>query len=1061
MRLWGAEQVDFNRDIRPILSEKCYYCHGPDEQHREADLRLDTPAGARAAIESGEFLSRIFSDDPERVMPKPSSKLNLSATEKDLLKRWLEAGARYESHWAFRQLPNAVPVPTDAGVGWAREQFDHFIAAQLVEHALEPAAEAEPLRWLRRVTLDLTGLPPTVGEVEAFQSQLAGDREMLYRATVDRLLQSPAYGEHLAVMWLDAARYADSYGYQSDKLNNQWPYRDWVIQALNDNLPYDQFLQWQLAGDLLPEPTIRQRLATSFNRIHRLNNEGGAVFEEWRQENVADRVHTFGTAILGLTLECCRCHDHKYDPISTREYYALSAFFNSIDENGMYDRTEKVPSPSMLLPTPEQAEALEVARRKVEEARLAYEAARAGAADRWQRQRGESSSAQAHTFAFAGAALPDRRFAFTFDEPWTAELASSYEATTLDKSKTPPLETIEVADSPLPPLAASQHPRRALKLDGDRGMAIMNVDPIDRWTPFSLVLNLRETKRQPLAAVIAQHCRGTDAGYNGWDLVIEDGYLETRLYRVWPGNALGVRTREPIAVDPWHQIAVTYDGLSRAEGLKIFLDGKPLAVDILRDNMIKSANVKVDHGGRFVIGQRFRGRGLDGGLIDDVQFYNRSLSAAELMHLASGQPLKVTKEYYASALDEECRQATNALQQAIQQWVMVEESMNELPIMKELPQPRPAYVLARGEYDAPKNEHTRVDRDVPKNLGLPFAKKLPRDRWGLAQWVTDPRHPLTSRVIVNRLWANFFGAGLVRTPENFGLTGEQPSHPALLDWLARDLIHRNWNIKEFCKQLVLSATYRQDSAVTPEKLAKDPENRWLSRGSSHRLAAEQIRDLALVASGLLSDERGGPPVSPYQAGGDLWRENNGMSPPYQQSVGRALHRRSIYSVWKRTAPLPNMMAFDTNSREVCTVKRQRTNTPLQALVLMNDVQFIEAARCLAERLLLKRASPSAVPADDEQADRLRFRQAFIAFTSRQPAPREEDLLLTLLAEERQYYQAETAEAEKLVAIGDTPSRLAELAKLQAVEMPRAAAELAAWTHAIQAIMNLDAAIWSR
>ncbi len=1048
-----AESIDFNRDIRPILSEKCYYCHGPDEKHREADLRLDSAAGAAHVIKSGEFWSRISTEDPELVMPKPSSKLSLSKSEKALIDKWIKAGAVYDDHWAFRKLPKVVGLPSGIDSSWSKQPFDKFIAEQHQAHQLKPSAEAEPLRWLRRVTLDLTGLPPSLKAIEDFQARLNEDREVLYAETVDRLLASTEYGEHLAVMWLDASRYADSYGYQSDKLNNQWPYRDWVIRNLNANLPFDQFLTWQLAGDLLKEPSAEQRLATAFNRIHRLNNEGGAVFEEWRQENVADRVHTFGTAVLGLTMECCRCHDHKYDPITTRDYYSLSAFFNSIDENGMYDRTEKIPSPTMLLPTEKQKTALSEANVARLKAKAHYRETVASAKPRWMAY--QKSISDRTNENFSKPILADLKFEHGFDIPWDKSLSKVYSAVTLDKTATSPLVEVKVTDSNIHRLGESSAPRQAIVLDGERGMLIHNVEPLDRWTPFSVVVTFRETKRNPLASIIAQHSRGTDAGYNGWDLMIEDGYVESRLYRIWPGNAIGIRSEEPIPSDQWHQLVACYDGSSLASGLSLYLNGKKLATKILRDKALKSCMVKVDHGGNFVLGQRFRARGLDGGLIDDARLFSRPLTETEIRHLALGTAIEPTFEYFTSAIDESCRAAWAAWLEAEKAFVMAEEVIDEIPIMEEMATPRPAYVLSRGAYDAPKTDETRVHRDIPAKVGLPFPADAPRDRLGLAQWVVDPEHPLTGRVIVNRIWANFFGAGIVRTPENFGLTGEQPTHPELLDWLARDFIDNGWDVKRFCKNIVLSATYRQNSYHAQESLALDPENRWLARGPSHRLSAEQIRDLSLAASGLLCLERGGPPVSPYQAGGDLWRENNGMSPPYQQSVGEALHRRSIYSVWKRTAPLPNMMAFDTSSREVCTVKRQRTNTPLQALVLMNDIQFVEASRYLSEKLLLLNDSGKEI--DREWM----VSQAFKALTGREPRPTELGVLGDLYLEQRKYYRDNVEEAKKLAAVGETPERCPEIAKQYDMTVDSAAIELAAWTNVTQAILNLDATIWSR
>ncbi|QEF99384.1 Planctomycete cytochrome C [Stieleria maiorica] len=1059
-----AEDLDFNRDVRPVLSDKCYYCHGPDEENREAGLRLDVREEAIDLIESGELVDRILSDDEDLLMPPPHSKLSLSEKEKQTLQRWVDEGAAYAEHWSFMPLPESVTVPNPEEPEWCRQTIDRFVLDRLDREGMLPNRAADPKRWLRRATLDLTGLPPTPAEIREFEDALAGDdsrrhRDAVYQSVVDRLLQSSRFGQHMAVSWLDAARYADSYGYQSDKLNTQWPYRDWVVDALNENLPYDDFLTWQLAGDLLPDATRQQKLATAFNRIHRLNNEGGAVFEEWRVENVADRVHTFGTAVLGLTLECCRCHDHKYDPIPMRDYYSLSAFFNSIDESGVYDRTEKVPCPSLLLPTEQQ----EAARREAMETLRAAEQDYANVL-RQSAQRYESWKRDSDTVS----PIPDLRLAIGFDVDFDKSIKDLYHPSQSDRSWTSmsPLQAVQDCSIPRldPALAADQQrtskaaeatgtasddqqdaapepvavPRRAIVLDGERGVTTHGVPAFDRWTPFSVVVTLRDTKRTPHRSVIVHHTRGTDCGYNGWDLTIENGHLESRMARVWPGNAMSVRTIDPIPAGAWHQVTATYDGSSQAAGLRLYLDGVLLETDVLRDQVKKRANVVVDHGGEFVIGQRFRARGFAGGLIDDVRVYDRALTEPEMKHLATGEPIEPTEAYFAAAIDTPARQSLQTLTDARKALVMAEEAMNEIPVMQEMDQARPAYILARGQYDAPKNEDTRVNRDTFSQFGLPFPDQAPRDRLGLAQWVTDSRNPLTARVAVNRLWGNFFSSPLVTTPENFGLQGELPTHPELLDWLARDFVDNGWDVKRLCRQIVLSSTYRQDSRVDADKLQRDPDNLLLARGPASRLAAEQIRDLALAASELMNDEQGGPPVSPYQPGGDLWRESNGMSPPYQQSVGTALYRRSLYSVWKRTAPLPNMLALDATTREVCTMERSRTNTPLQALVLMNDVQFVEAARALAESVMNQNDDPE------------RVQLAFLKLTGRNADTNELERLLSLLKEEQAYFADEPERAAALLAIGQSTV---------ASDVPPP--QLAAMTVVCQAMMNLDATVWKR
>jgi hypothetical protein len=933
--------ISYGRDISPILSDKCYRCHGPDAEARKADLRLDTREGLSGDIvaagkpDQSELIARIFSTDDDVRMPPPESKISLTAEQRELLRRWIAEGAIFAEHWAFQPLPDKINVPVVADESWPREPLDRFVLARLESEKLYPSPAAEALRLLRRVTLDLTGLPPTAEECREFEKSASKNLDQTYAQAVDRLLASSAFGEHMAVDWLDAARYADSYGYQSDQLNTQWPYRDWVVRAFNSNLPYDQFLTWQLAGDLVDHPTRDQILATAFNRLHRLTAEGGSIAEEWLVENASERVQTFGTAILGLTVECARCHDHKYDPISSRDYYSLSAFFNSIDENGMYDHASKVPSPALMLPTEQQEKQLMTAREEVDKAQANIATTIA-----------EGDARFEHWLAASRAAVDaDLTAYFSFDgDPTRIRNEAPGKS---GESNSIGLSSVDGVRG------------KAIRFDGDHGAELPGDFEIDRWTDFSLDFWMRDHARNAQPVVVLQRTFGTDTGYNGFDLMLQNGVLSARLYRIWPGNGIGVLARAPIDQNVWQHIAVTYDGSSTAAGLQVFLNGQPLETDTIRDHMQKKASPAVFGAGHFTLGQRFRDRGFKDGDLDELRIYDRALTRLEITNLDDGKSLAAAisdpeshraalQSYYFSAVDDEARKAMKILREDRRLLVEAEELIQEIPVMEELPQPRPTFILARGRYDAPKSDANHVGRDTFAKILIPFPKDAPRDRLGLAQWLTDPRHPLTARVFVNRIWANFFGRGLVTTPENFGQQGASPTHPELLDWLSRDFIEHGWDIKRLCRNIVLSATYRQDSRCTPDMRERDPENLLLARGPNHRLSAEEIRDVALAASGLLDRRMGGPPVSPYQPGGDLWREANTMSPAYAQSTGRDLYRRSLYSVWKRTTPLPNMMAFDAPSREVCTVARGHTNTPLQALVLLNDVQFVGAARALAD-----------------------------------------------------------------------------------------------------------------
>jgi hypothetical protein len=732
--------------------------------------------------------------------------------------------------------------------------------------------------------------------------------------------------------------------------------------------------------------------------------------------------------VLGLTVECTRCHDHKYDPITMRDYYSLSAFFNSIDENGMYDCTEKVPSPSLLLPTDDERAALEAARQKIAAAETAVAEATNAA-----RQRFDHWLASPGTFA----QLPGRRAYESFEGRLEECRAQDLE----------PPKNVEAAHVARVPGVQG----RAVRFDGDYGVQLRNRFKVDRWDPFSLDFFVRDAARNPLPAVVLQRCRGTDVGYNGFDVTLAGGFIELRMYRVWPGNGIGVRALEPIGQGTWQHLAVTYDGSSRAGGLRLFVNGRELPTTVLRDRIHKSAIGAGRGPGHLTLGARFRDRGFKGGEIDELRVFDRPLTALEIRQLHDGHALTdaladpqlhrdALEEFYVSAIDVDVRQRRAELRAARREFVAAEDCVQEVAVMEERAQPRPAYILARGAYDAPKSDGNRVGRDTFQDILLPFPADAPRNRLGLARWVTDPRHPLTARVFANRLWANFFGRPLVGTPENLGRQGAVPTHPELLDWLARDFVDHGWDIKRLCRGMVLSATYRQDSRLRPELRERDPENDLLARGPSRRLSAEQIRDVALAASGLLDATTGGPPVSPYQPGEDLWREANEMSPPYEQSTGKALYRRSLYSVWKRTAPLPNMTAFDATTREVCVVSRGRTSTPLQALVLLNDVQFVEAARALASEVAREHSD-----VNDQIA------AAFLRLAGRRPDATEGDLLRQVYDEQRAMFADNAGQdAVKFIQLGQSKP-----------DPTLAPAELAALAATCQVILNLDATIYER
>ncbi|BDS07809.1 hypothetical protein NT6N_28490 [Oceaniferula spumae] len=1026
------QELSYNFHVRPILSDKCFFCHGPDEANNKAGLRLDQPERAYAALKESKgygivpgdaehsvVVQRILSDDPELIMPPPESKRTLTAAEKDIIRRWVDQGAKYEKHWAFIPLPDEVEVPEASE--WANNEIDHFIEQRLVIENLTPSPEAPAWQWLRRASYDLTGLPPTPEEIADFENKAT--QPGAYAAEVDRLLARPSYGQRMAVPWLDAARYADSYGYQSDQLNVSWPYRDWVVKSFNENQPYDEFLIWNMAGDLLPNATREQKLATVFNRLHRMTNEGGSVREEFRIEYAADRIHTVGTAVLGLTMECTRCHDHKYDPLTMKDYYGMMAFFNNIDENGLYDHVAKIPSPSLLLPNEKQQSAHAAAQQKVADL-----------------EKQTPSLAKSREQAFQAWLKTPEKTPVIPD--LIAELALDVTAEKTFPNSAPGAK--QNANRGGVPGTKDRHGREngAVLLSGDNGISIPNFYRADRWDATTHSVWLNDSKRDKNPVVVMQRTHGTDVGYNGYDMMLENGLFSARWYRVWPGNAIGIQTVDPIPENTWVHVAWTNDGSSRASGLKIHINGKEAKTRLLRDGpMTKSVGVRTHGAGNYTLGERFRDKGFTGGKLDDFRIHSRALTAPEIAQLYDNKYLtealanndaEALRNYYLGAVDAVFRKHLNDLRLARHKLVTSEDPMLEVPTMVEMKNPRPTYILDRGAYDAPKDQP--VQRQTPDFLP-PMQKEYPNNRLGFARWTTSKNHPLTARVFVNRMWQEFFGTGLVKSSENFGVQGDLPSHPELLDWLARDFVDHGWDVKRLCKQMVLSATYRQGSTAIPELRERDPENKLLARAPAYRFPAEMIRDTALAASGLLNSQEGGPPVSPYQAGGDLWRENNGMSPAFRQSVGTALYRRSLYSVWKRTAPFPNMMVFDATSREVCTVKRARTNTPLQALVLLNDVQFVEACRVLADKEL--------------SADgKLNITEAFVTLTGRPPTVDEFAVLNELHAEQLDYFTKAPAAAKKLLTVG-------------AQRSTKPAPQLAAATVVVQTIFNLDATIWKR
>ncbi|MCS6861667.1 MAG: DUF1553 domain-containing protein [Abditibacteriales bacterium] len=1024
-------KVDFNRDVLPVLSENCFACHGFDANARKAGLRLDTPDGATAKLPSGNTAivpgklqdSVLWLRVRTRTMPPADSGKKLTDAQIETLRRWIEQGAKYEKHWAFVP-PQRPALPTVKNKRWVLNPIDAFILARLEQEGLKPSPAADRVTLMRRLSLDLTGLPPTPAEVDAF---LADKSPNAYEKVVDRLLASPRFGERMAVVWLDMARYADTHGFHIDSHRDMWKWREWVIGAFNRNLPYDQFIIEQLAGDLLPNATLEQKVATGFNRNHPINFEGGAIPEEYHTAYIVDRIDTTATAFMGLTFRCAQCHDHKYEPFTMKDYYRFYAFFNNVPEQGL-DGQKGNAVPFIKVPSHEQQEQLDAYARKIADLESALKARAA-----------ETVSAQAEWEKTALAALNQSPAAsvgllahYALDE-----MSGEQVRDLLGKQ---PTGTVRGK--------ADWQPGKfggALRFDGNTHVEIGEAGNFERTEKFSYGAWVYPTSNEHMTVL----SRMDDAAnYRGWDLYLGDGKVFVHLIHQWEGNAIRVNTKQPIETNQWTHVFATYDGSSKAKGVKIYLNGKPAEVEVTHDKLTGTMQTSVP----LRLGRRSPGAPFKG-MIDDVRIYHRELSAAEVQQLAGLEtirqilvtaPDKRTDEqrnalskFYLENYDEPYQRLTAELADWKKKRDELDASIPTTMVMQEMEKPRETFILIRGEYDK-KGE--KVTPGTPEALP-PMPKGAPLNRLGLAQWLVDPSHPLTARVAVNNFWQMIFGTGIVKTSENFGFQGERPSHPELLDWLATEFIRTGWDVKALLKLIVTSNTYKQSSRVTKELLEKDPENRLLARAPRFRLPAEFIRDQALFVSGLLVEKIGGPSVKPYQPAG-LWEEmafgGGFTAQKYEQDHGEALYRRSLYIFWKRTVPPPTMQTFDAPEREFCVVRRGTTNTPLQALVLMNETGFVEAARKFAERIMTE--SPSASSYD-------RIKYAYRLALARTPTQAEINVLMTVLNQQRAAFHQDLSSAMKLLSVGESPRN----EKLDA-------AELAAWTMVASVIMNLDETI---
>ena len=1052
----GDERPDFNRDVRPILSDKCYKCHGPDENQRQAELRLDqqevalADRGGYAAILPGdpdesELIRRIFSDDPDEQMPPVESKLSLSDVEKETLRRWIASGAAWADHWAFIPATAAAPPATESP--WCRNDIDRFILAKLASLGLQPSPEAERARLLRRVTVDLTGLPPTIDQIDAF---LADDSPAAYEAVVDRLLASEAHAERLALDWMDLARYADSHGLHADGWRNMWPWRDWVIRAFQENMPYDQFVTWQIAGDMLPRASRDQILATAFHRNHPMTAEGGVIDEEFRLYYVFDRLETTATAFLGLTMQCSRCHDHKFDPIEQREYYQLAAFFNNVRELGMTGDDGNF-GPLLPTPTPEAQQQLAELDRKIAAAEQALADIGQQAQQEFQAGQENKLNEIANRAAESAALTAGRRFLLDSgakrpkkDETNQAEAEEKSEAT-----EQPPaaeavtelfhwvLDNDEIATTDEQPDFIDAVDGQGVQISSEYGfLSLEGQGHFDSAEPFTAAVwvrpeqSLEDVNPSDLRSLLAT-AGAKNQMWRGWEFNLDGkNQLVLQLIHGRPSNLIDVRSEAAVPIGRWTHVGFSYDGSGRARGVRLFINGQSVDTTIVDDRLTKSI-LPVQHATEFPydperairVGKSYRqffGEfGIYRGGVDDIRIFRSALTRLEMASLFNSYKTESAANFDATHdlcfeqwLHREHAaygQAEARLRALRKERFQLSSTIPTVMVMTEMRRPRETHVLFRGEYNQPRD---RVQPATPAAV-LSFPEQLPPNRLGLSQWLFHPDNPLTARVTVNRYWQLLFGQGLVRTPHDFGVQGARPTHPELLDWLSLTFRQSGWNLRALLKQMVMSSTYRQSSVQRSEHHAKDPGNLFLARSPSYRWPAEIIRDQALAASGLLVRRVGGPSVKPYQPAG-LWAEKNNFSQyllKYQADSGEKLYRRSLYTFIRRTSPHPAMITLDAPNRSVCIVKREVTNTPLQALVLMNDPQFVEAARMMAQRLQKEGGETLAA----------RITLAIRLLTGRFPRDREIKIFEELYAQQLEFFSRNPAAAESLLAVGAHPS----------------------------------------
>ncbi|MCB0688848.1 MAG: DUF1553 domain-containing protein [Saprospiraceae bacterium] len=1014
-----SDRVSYNYDIRPLISDRCFSCHGPDEKARKADLRLDTGEEifkiingdgehilVRGKPSKSDLWKRISTDDPELLMPPLESHLSLNDTEKELVRKWIQEGAEIEAHWAFQPVKNTLPHDVSKE---GLESIDLFVKDKLRKHGLDFNIPADPHILLRRIFFDLTGIGPTAEQVRSYDRDR---RENALEVLVDSLFTTTAYAERMTVDWLDVARYADSQGMHSDGWRSMYPWRDWVIRAFKKNMPYDQFVMEQLAGDLMPNPSQDQLIATGFNRNHETTAEGGVVDEEFRKEYAHDRVKTTGTAFLGLTMECARCHDHKYDPISQKEYYQFFGFFNQVDEVGLTG-DDGNSGPNLLIPGYQDQQAIDSISDLILEI--------------------ESMIATNHTKAVSQVVRED---------PLKTVMQGREIYLACDKIQNNLLDGQQNAQVSGGAEIVKTSRGRVVHFNEEyEYITVKDVGLFDQYQPFSAALWVNVEEKRASQTMIGNSGQ-KGVFWRGWDFRLDSlNRPMLRLINALPHDAMIVRLDTSIGTGIWTHLAFTYDGSGLASGCRIFVNGTEAPLIIVRDKLQRTIYPmsfdKQPSRTPLRIGKSYRAftgeYGIYQGMMDNISVYNRKLSTLEVLALSE----KLEPEaMHHSDLQNELYQnlhpdpLQNQLQVLRKERMVLYNRAEEVMIMQDQLQPDPTFVLLRGNYN---QRGENVTPATPKVV-FPFSDTLSKNRLGLAQWIVSPDNPLTARVYVNRIWQQFFGRGIVTTAHDFGVQGSLPTHPELLDFLAFEFVQEGWDIRALIKKIILSKTYQQSSTVSKDKWSKDPENRWLSRGPSFRLTAEMVRDQALSASYLLDTTSGGPSVKPWQPEG-LWKEKTSSTHllrAYVPDTGTQRYRRSLYTFVRRTSMHPMMEIFDAPTRSVCTVKRQSTESPQQALVLLNDPEFVEACRTLADHLLSNSKDPVQ-----------RIKLAYVRLCNKEIDQFKLDKLLQFYREEKERFRGDQSGAEAYVSVG------------QYAPVSDDVVDLAATTLMVNTIINLD------